>query len=61
MLYSGYTDKQDTKNFSEQASDMRNHTAADNLRDNFDLNSLDPSKVYMVNMYYDSSPSKEKA
>lgn len=35
----------------------RNHTAADNLKSKFNTNTLDKSKVYMVNMYYDSSPN----
>ena len=61
MVFSGYTDDYDKTVFSEEASDLRNHTAADNLKDNFKVDSLDPAKTYMVNMYYDTSPSKQQA
>lgn len=61
MVFSGYTNNYDKTAFSEEASNLRNHTAADNLKDNFKVDSLNPAKTYMVNMYYDKSPSKQQA
>lgn len=35
--------------------------AADKFKEHFDINSLDPNEVYMVNMYFKGSPNIKKA
>lgn len=62
MVYSGYGDTPYDKNaYSPQASDKRNFDAADRLYREFDSKTLDKNKVYMVNMFYKESPSREQA
>lgn len=62
MIYSGYDSPEyDKANYSEEASDARNFRAADRLLKEFDSRTLDPNKVYMVNMFYKGSPSRAQA
>ena len=62
MVFNGYDGMDyDRQKYSRRASDKRNNEAAANLAKNFDSNSLDKSKTYMVNMYYAASPNKQKA
>jgi hypothetical protein len=62
MIYSGYDNNDyDRKAYSSEASNTRNHTAADNVKNNFNVNSLDKHKVYLVNMYYNGSDKKQVA
>lgn len=43
------------------ASDARNFAAADNFKNNFQVDSLDKNKTYLVNMYYKGSPNRATA
>lgn len=62
MIYSGYdSEDYDRNNFSNAASDARNFKAADRLLKEFDSKTLDPNKVYMVNMFYKGSPARKQA
>lgn len=62
MIYSGYdSEEYDRNKFSNAASDSRNFKAADRLLKEFDSSTLDPNKVYMVNMFYKGSPSRRQA
>jgi hypothetical protein len=62
MIYSGYDSIDYDRNaYSDKASDQRNFAAADKLHKEFDLNTLDPNKTYMVNMFYKGSSSRQKA
>lgn len=61
IVYSGY----DTKNYPEQYDLKRvieyNNNASNNVLKNFDSNTLNKDSYYIVNMYYDGSPSQERA
>jgi len=62
MVYSGYEGTTyDPNNFSNQASDLRNFKAADRLLKEFDSNTLDKNKTYMVNMFYKGSNARQQA
>lgn len=62
MIYSGYdSEDYDRTKFSNAASDARNFKAADKLLKEFDSKTLDPNKIYMVNMFYKGSPSRKQA
>lgn len=62
MVYSGYdSEEYDRDNFSNAASDARNFKAANKLLKEFDSKTLDPNKVYMVNMFYKGSPARRQA
>lgn len=62
MIYSGYEGTTyDKNNFSNQASDSRNFKAADRLLKEFDSNTLDKNKTYMVNMFYKGSDARRQA
>lgn len=62
MLYSGYDGTHyDRSAYSDEASDTRNHLAADTFKENFNTESLDKDKVYLVNMYYDGSHKRKDA
>lgn len=62
MVLSGYEGMDyDPNKYSERASNNRNHIAADNFMNSFAPDTLDRSKTYLVNMYYDSSPNKRLA
>lgn len=51
----------DLGKFSEIASNERNDKAADIVKNKFDSSKLNKNKVYTVNMYFRSSPNKQKA
>lgn len=62
MIYSGYdSEDYDRNNFSNAVSDARNFKAADKLLKEFKSSTLDPNKIYMVNMFYKGSPSRRQA
>ena len=63
MIYSGYEGMEYNPNkySGNRASDERNWAAADNLYKGFDSKKLDKNKTYIVNMYYNDSPNKERA
>lgn len=44
-----------------EESDKRNAQAADNFKNNFQADSLDRNKTYLVNMYYKGSPQRATA
>lgn len=60
--HNGYSrelpDFSDDKTASDSTATIINYhrAAADNIKENFDKSKLDPSQIYVVNMYYNTSP-----
>ena len=61
LLYNGFEGLDRPENYDSRVIADYNHKAADNVFKNFDSKTLDTSKPYVVNMYYNNSPSQEEA
>lgn len=61
MLYNGFEGLDKPSSYDRNMVEAHNHRAAENVYHNFDSNTLDKSRPYVVNMYYNGSPSLEEA
>lgn len=61
MLFNGYDGLTKPEVYDSTAVTNYNHAATDNVFKNFDSKTLDTSKPYVVNMYYNNSPAQEDA
>jgi hypothetical protein len=61
VLYNGYKGMKKPAEYDRKAIERYNHAAADSVYKNFDSTTLDKSKPYSVNMFYNGSPAQEKA
>jgi hypothetical protein len=57
MLFNGYNGLTKPEVYDSTAVTNYNHAATDNVFKNFDSKTLDTSKPYVVNMYYNNSPA----
>lgn len=61
MLFNGFDGLEKPSSYDRSKIEVYNHNAAGNVYNNFDSKTLDKSKPYVVNMYYNGSPRQEKA
>lgn len=61
MLFNGFDGLTRPEVYDSRAVAQYNHQAADNVYKNFDSKTLDVTKPYVVNMYYNDSSSQEDA
>lgn len=61
LLYSGYDTSTRPVAYDLQKVTDYNHAATDNFYKNFDSKTLDPEKLYRVNMFYNGSGFQEQA
>ena len=61
MLFNGYDGLTRPETYDSRLVTDYNHAATDNVFKNFDSKTLDTSKPYVVNMYYNNSPAQEEA
>lgn len=61
VLYNGYKGMKKPAEYDRKAIEKYNHAAADSVYKNFDSTTLDKSKPYSVNMFYNGSPVQERA
>ena len=61
VLYNGYSNMKKPSKYDLKAIQQYNHAAADSVYKNFDSSTLDKSKPYAVNMFYNGSPAQEEA
>lgn len=61
VLYNGYKGMKKPAEYDRKAIERYNHAAADSVYKNFDSTTLDKSKPYSVNMFYNGSPAQERA
>lgn len=61
LLYNGFEGLDRPENYDLPLVKQYNHSATDNVLRNFDSKTLDVNKPYVVNMFYNDSPSQEDA
>ena len=62
IIYNGFDSQKRPKSYNEKTYDAYARGAVKDIYDNFvTKDTLDPDQVYTVNMYYKTSPNKEKA
>ena len=60
-VFNGYEGLERPENYDLPLVKQYNHSATDNVFKNFDSKILDVNKPYVVNMFYNNSPSQEEA
>ena len=60
-IFNGYEGLDRPETYDSRLVADYNHAATNNVFNNFDSKTLDPEKPYVVNMYYNNSPSQETA
>lgn len=60
-LFNGFDGLDKPSSYDKKAIETYNHNAAGNVYNNFDSKTLDKSKPYVVNMYFNGSHSQEEA
>lgn len=60
-LFNGFEELEKPKAYDRRIVEDYNHAAANNVYRNFDSKTLDTSRPYAVNMYYNDSPAQEEA
>ena len=60
-LFNGFEGLQKPSTYDRAAIEQYNHDAADSVYKNFDSSTLDKSKPYAVNMFYNGSPALQDA
>ena len=60
-LFNGFTGLQKPQTYNRKDVEAYNHMASDNVYKNFDSNTLDKTKPYVVNMFYNNSPALKDA
>lgn len=60
-LFNGFDGLDKPSSYDKEAIETYNHNAAGNVYNNFDSKTLDKSKPYVVNMYFNGSHSQEEA
>lgn len=61
VYMSGYDTLEKPNNYSINKVQRYNYNAANNLKQNLDVNMLDRNQVYIANMYYNGSPFQKQA
>lgn len=61
LLYSGYKGLKKPNKFDESEVIKYNNQASDNVKKNFDSDTLDKNEIYVVNMYFKGSPYQQIA
>ena len=60
-IFNGFEGLTKPDKYNKEEVERYNHNAAGNIFNNFDSKTLDKSKPYVVNMYYNGSPAQEEA
>lgn len=60
-IFNGFKGLTKPDKYNKEEVERYNHNAAGNIFNNFDSKTLDKSKPYVVNMYYNGSPAQEEA
>lgn len=60
-LFNGFEGLEKPEAYDRKMVEDYNHAAADSVYKNFDSKTLDTSRPYVVNMYYNDSPAQEEA
>ena len=61
LLLNGFSSLNRPDSYTTQELNSRNKMAADNFKEQFDVNSLDKDSVYVGNLFYDDSPYTKQA
>lgn len=60
-LFNGFAGLQKPQTYNRKDVEAYNHMASDNVYKNFDSSTLDKTKPYVVNMFYNNSPALQDA